>query len=46
MRIFLNWLFAARGMANIKDLTRRKFTMGDGSTRKMYCIQVNPFRKG
>ncbi len=28
MRMFLNWLFAARGMANIKDLTRRKFTMG------------------
>ena len=38
MRMFLNWLFAARGMANVKDLTRRKFTMGAQSVLALWTL--------
>ena len=38
MRMFLNWLFAARGMANVKDLTSRKFTMGAQSVLALWTL--------
>lgn len=37
MKLF-NWLFGARGMAHIKDLTRRKFTMGAQSVFALWTL--------
>ena len=37
MGIF-NWLFGARGVADIKDLTRRKFTMGAQSVFALWTL--------